>query len=1131
MQAGSITFSTALDNEQLEKDLQSLTKKIEKKEREIAELTAKRDQAKDQSLFDSDTLDREKAKLQEIKDQLTDLRNMSKDKSYDLETREGYAAQIPAVKQEYEDQKTRVNALQREWDKLESSVDRYTAQITEAEAELQRQKEEAGYITQKLEEASRGEGKVVAFLSRVDEKLSSVIDKLRQQQAVSAEVNKALGDVVSTQTKLTGLAEEFSLGAKIGLAGLAQTAIQMTSSIAKGVPNVLKAASSRVAGFAKNTLGKIPSLAKAAFSKASQFASKFGKELFGIVKNMNIFSKLSVSLGRTFKRLGSTIKQAFVFSVICQGLSLIRQQMGSYLMVNAQFSTALRQLQGVLLTAFQPIYDAVVPALTTLMNVLSRVIATITQFTAALFGTTAKQAQKNAEALHKEANALKETGSAAEDAAGSLAGFDEINTIQTEQQGGGGGGASQEVGPSFDYEYAETAFDSWGEAFDAFLDNLINNGIPRLESAFSSFADWLNDLSKKLYDMFTFPGVLEKVQQLGRDLANAFNDLVNSINWYQLGQALGAGLNLALQFLVEFIYNFDWMNLGTKLAEFINGAVSEIDWYAVGMLLWAGFKIAIETLVGFLLGLDMVALADAASNLVMGFFDEMKSTIQRMPWAQIGDQIATFLNNIDWYGTLTSAIQAIQAALRALQQTVAGFVRTLKWSEIAEEIYTAINDSLGNINWRQIGQTLGELFIHVVDFLRDLIAGIDWYQIGTDIKDLLVGIDWSSVAESVFSALGAAFGAATEFLWGLISDAWRSVVDWWHDSAYEDGKFTLLGLLDGIISVIVDIGTWIKDHIFKPFIDGFKNVFGIHSPSTVMAEQGKYLVDGLLQGISNTWSSIVEFFSEKVEGIKKTLSDAWSTIKENASSIFSGIKENIIEIWSNLKEKTASTWSNIKTDLSTKWSSIKSSADSKWSEIKTSLINTWQEISTNAGSKFSEIKESIINKMNELKDNDWASIGKSVVDGIVSGLQSIWNTLTGWVRDVKNAIEDAFSGASKSRGGGFGTSGSGSFGGGRMSMRSFPDISNFNIPALAQGAVIPPNREFLAVLGDQRSGTNIEAPLETIKQALAEVMQSQSGGEIVVNITTTLDGRVLARNQVRHINDMTRQSGKPVLLF
>ena len=47
------------------------------------------------------------------------------------------------------------------------------------------------------------------------------------------------------------------------------------------------------------------------------------------------------------------------------------------------------------------------------------------------------------------------------------------------------------------------------------------------------------------------------------------------------------------------------------------------------------------------------------------------------------------------------------------------------------------------------------------------------------------------------------------------------------------------------------------------------------------------------------------------------------------------------------------------------------------------------------------------------------------------------------------------------------------------------------IPELAQGAVIQPNNPFLAVLGDQTSGTNIEAPLDTIKQAVAEVMDQQ----------------------------------------
>jgi hypothetical protein len=45
------------------------------------------------------------------------------------------------------------------------------------------------------------------------------------------------------------------------------------------------------------------------------------------------------------------------------------------------------------------------------------------------------------------------------------------------------------------------------------------------------------------------------------------------------------------------------------------------------------------------------------------------------------------------------------------------------------------------------------------------------------------------------------------------------------------------------------------------------------------------------------------------------------------------------------------------------------------------------------------------------------------------------------------------------------------------------------IPQLAKGAVIPPNHKFLAVLGDQNRGTNIEAPLATIQEAVAVVME------------------------------------------
>ena len=73
-----------------------------------------------------------------------------------------------------------------------------------------------------------------------------------------------------------------------------------------------------------------------------------------------------------------------------------------------------------------------------------------------------------------------------------------------------------------------------------------------------------------------------------------------------------------------------------------------------------------------------------------------------------------------------------------------------------------------------------------------------------------------------------------------------------------------------------------------------------------------------------------------------------------------------------------------------------------------------------------------------------------------------------------------------------------------------------NIPYLAQGAVLPANREFLAVLGDQRRGTNVEAPLDIIKQAVAEVLAQTGGGQpISLNVVCTLDGETVYRNQQR----------------
>ena len=75
-------------------------------------------------------------------------------------------------------------------------------------------------------------------------------------------------------------------------------------------------------------------------------------------------------------------------------------------------------------------------------------------------------------------------------------------------------------------------------------------------------------------------------------------------------------------------------------------------------------------------------------------------------------------------------------------------------------------------------------------------------------------------------------------------------------------------------------------------------------------------------------------------------------------------------------------------------------------------------------------------------------------------------------------------------------------------------LSAQNIPALARGAVIPPNREFLAVLGDQKQGTNIETPLNTMVQAFKQAMSDMGyGGEQTVILQVDKDqlGKVVYR--------------------
>lgn len=200
---------------------------------------------------------------------------------------------------------------------------------------------------------------------------------------------------------------------------------------------------------------------------------------------------------------------------------------------------------------------------------------------------------------------------------------------------------------------------------------------------------------------------------------------------------------------------------------------------------------------------------------------------------------------------------------------------------------------------------------------------------------------------------------------------------------------------------------------------------------------------------------------------------------------------------------------------------IAAASDLDWSALLTKLKEMWQNIKQWWNTSVSKF----------FTADYWKALGRRIIDGLLSGLKAAWEAVKTWVANAvswfgKKFVEaqNSIAKSNSGRSGGFGTR-SGGFG----SPSRAPSISRVSAPALARGAVIPPNKEFLAVLGDQKSGTNIETPLATMVEAFKQAMAESGGGATTVVIQ--LDGKEIARSTVKNINNMTRAAGKPVLLY
>lgn len=440
----------------------------------------------------------------------------------------------------------------------------------------------------------------------------------------------------------------------------------------------------------------------------------------------------------------------------------------------------------------------------------------------------------------------------------------------------------------------------------------------------------------------------------------------------------------------------DWKELGTILGNKFNEIVDSIDWAGFGKKVGYGINGAVQTAYWFLKTAD---------------------------FKNLGNHVAEFLN---------SALSEIDFTFVG-RLLVRGFTAGLDF----------LRGALGGLNWKLVGKSVGDAFRGAFDEMQEWIAGIDWsgaaHALWQNTKDCIAGIDFASLAQSFFKLLGTAMGAAVSFIATIVSDIWKDITGYFQkyltndDGTKKTGIDWVKGICKGIVEGVKSIGTWIYDNVFKPFIDGFKSAFGIHSPSTVMAEQGGYIVQGLLKGIKDGIGNVLSFIGDFLTGIKDKISDAWDKIKSTAyekwgqiKSVLSGAWENIKTtagdvwgkisstisgIWGGIKTKASETWSGLKITISQKWSEIKTNTSQTWENINTTLGNTWQNVKTTASTTWTNLKSTISTAWSNVKTNTstvWSGVKSSLGttwSGIKSTASSTWSTLKSTISTKWNEVK------------------------------------------------------------------------------------------------------------------------------
>lgn len=707
--------------------------------------------------------------------------------------------------------------------------------------------------------------------------------------------------------------------------------------------------------------------------------------------------------------------------------------------------------------------------------------------TADQYGDAADNAEKLADATNDTADATKKATKAAK---GYLSPLDEINNYSTDKStdssskvpGATGGLADQMKDAVQNVDYGklaegETVLDKMSKPLKKIIDRFKQlakliakgfwDGLGDYEPIFDGIKKDLDSIWKSLKDIFADPEVTKAANKFLDSYAYAIGQVAGSFARIGLtiAQNIIGGIEKFLKQNTQRIKNYliDMFNIGSEIAQ-IGGnlAVAFADVFSV----FGG-----ET-------------AQQITADLIGIFAEIGMVLTETA-AKLGRDILNMIAQpfIDNKDILKSAIEGSLGVIETVTSGVLTVVQNLSdaISRLYDEHVKPFFDSIAN----GLSSIFGTLITGYNTYVLPVLQGL-----AEQFKGLLEG------------PLGDAILKIEAFLGKLIDSLkllWKSV---------------LVPLINWIIANLLPVVAKIIDVVGTTAIKVLESLIKIIGD---VADTLSGIIDFLVGVFTGDWELAWQGIKEIADGawsfIKDVVSGAWEIIKTVTKGALSIIKSIISTAWNAIKALTSTIWNAIKKTLSGLWNSLKSTASTVFNAIKTKVVSVWdsvknktsqvwENVTTFVSNKVEAIKNAITNKLNAARD-----AVKSAFEGIVNFIKvpinkaiSIVNSAVGMINNAIGGIESAFSFGPWSVPTPFGTKTIGFH-------ATFPRVST--IPYLASGAVIPPRSEFLAVLGDQKKGNNLEAPESLLRQIVREESGKGQGDGNTYNVTVNASGRKL----------------------